>query len=175
MANLPVPVPRTFTVSEVESAAFLNSIRDALNFLLNPPQATVYQSAAQSFTSGSGTTALTFDSTITDTYGGHSNTTNNTRYTAQVAGTYLLLGTVAWTNTSGGNRNLTFNKNGSLVAQFGGAYPAASSLVFPQVDAWAVVQLNAGDYVEAIAYQDSGSTISTHANGSSMSVLWLHA
>lgn len=173
MANLPVPNPRTAVAGEFETAAFMNMFRDAINFLANPPEATVYQAVAQSFTSGAGA-ALTFDSTITDTYGGHSNTTNNSRYAAQVAGTYLLLGTVAWTNTSGGNRNLTFNKNGSPVVQFGGAYPAASSLVFPQVSAWAMVPLLAGDYIEAIAYQDCGSTISTHANGSSLGVLWIH-
>ena len=174
MANLPVPNPRTAVAGEFETAAYMNAIRDAINFLANPPEATVYQSVAQSFTSGAAA-ALTFDATITYTYGGHSNTTNNTRYAAQVGGTYLLLGTVAWTNVSTGNRNLTFNKNGSAVTQFGGAYPAAGTAVFPQVSAWAKVQLLAGDYVEAIAYQDSGSTISTHAGGSTLGVLWIHA
>lgn len=174
MTNLPVPNPRTAVAGEYETAAYFNAIRDAINFLANKPMAVLYQGTAQSFTTGSAA-AVTFDSTTTDTYGGHSNSTNNTRYTAQVAGWYWVYGTVSWSNTSGGNRNTTINKNGSQVAQFGSAVPSASSTVFPQVDAAALVQMNVGDYVEVVGYQDSGSTVSTHAQGSSMVVMWDHA
>jgi hypothetical protein len=152
----------------------MNMVRDAINFLANKPMAVVYQGSAQSFTSSSGA-AVTFDSTTTDTYGGHSNSTNNSRYTAQVTGWYWVVGTVTWANVAGGNRNVSINKNGSGVPQFGTAVPAASSLVFPAGQATALVQLNAGDYVEVVAYQDSGGAVSTHANGSSMAVTWDHA
>lgn len=174
MTNLPVPNPRTAVAGEFETAAFMNMFRDAVNFLANKPLAVLYQASAQSFASSSGA-AVTFDSTTTDTYGGHSNTTNNSRYVAIVAGWYLVVGTVTWANVAGGNRNVSINKNGAGVPQFGTAVPAASALVFPAGQSTALVQLNVGDYVEVIAYQDSGGAVSTHANGSSMAVMWDHA
>jgi hypothetical protein len=171
---LPVPNPRTAVAGEFETAAFMNMFRDAINFLANKPLAVIYQGTAQSFTSSSGA-AVTFDQTTADTYSGHSNSTNNTRYTAVVAGWYWIVGTVTWANVSGGNRNVSINKNGTGVPQFGTADPSASALVFPAGQVTALVQLNVGDYVEVIAYQDSGGAVSTHANGSSMAVIWDHA
>lgn len=174
MGNLPVPNPRTAAAGEFETAAYMNAFRDAINFLANKPMAVLYQTTTQSIATATGT-AITFDTTTADTYGGHSNSTNNTRYTAQVAGWYWVYGTVCWSNVSGGNRNTTINKNGSQVPQFGSAVPAAGTTVFPAVDAAALVQLNAGDYVEIIGYQDSGGSVSTHSTASSMVVMWDHA
>lgn len=93
---LPVPSPRTFSVQEVEVAAYLNAVRDALTFLVNPPIATCFQGISQGL-GGSGTTVMiTYDSTAVDTYGGHSNTVNNSEYVSQAAGWYLITGGVCW-------------------------------------------------------------------------------
>lgn len=175
MANLPVPSPRTFGVNEIETGGFLNSLRDALLFLLNPPMAVVYQTTVQSLTSGVAA-AVSFDTTTVDTYGMHSNSTNNSRATAVVAGWYLITATIQYANTSAAhNRNVTINKNGVQVPQFGVAGLSGDTGVFPMVSAGAWVFLNAGDYVEVIAYQDSGGAVNTHTLGSSLSIGWYHA
>jgi hypothetical protein len=174
VTNLPVPNPRTFVAGEFEDAAYFNAFRDAINFLANKPLAVLYQAVAQSIPTGT-PTPLTLDSTTVDTYGGHSNTTNNTRYAGQVAGWYRIIGTASFNNTTGGNRGLNFHVNGVNVPQFGTSLPVASAAVFPQVTATAVVFLNVGDYVEICGYQDNGSAVATHANGSSMAVFWDHA
>lgn len=174
MANLPVPIPRTFTVGEVEFGAYLNALRDALLFLLNPPEAVIYQTTVQTLTSGT-PAMIQFDSFIVDTYGGHSNSTNNTRYTAQVAGWYWIGGTVAFNNVAGGNRNAQIYKNGVLVPQFGFAGPAGSANIFTTINCFALVSLAAGDYVEIQAFQDQGGNVATHTLASSLVVDWRHA
>lgn len=174
MANLPVPNPRTFVVGEYETAAYFNAFRDAINFLTNPPMAVLTQATAQTYTNGVAA-QITFDTTVADTYTGHSNTTNNSRYTAQVAGWYQVDGTVSWNNISGGDRTVAIWKNGSAVSYYGSGNPAASININPSESASGLVQLNVGDYVEIAAYQNSGGSIATHANGSSMAVFWVHA
>lgn len=174
MTNLPVPNPRTFVAGETETAAYFNAIRDAVNFLANKPMAVLYQAAAQTINNTTATT-IAFDSTVTDSYGGHSNSTNNTRYTAQVTGWYWVAGSTSWNNISGGDRTIGIWKNGAAVPYYGSGNPAASINVNPQESGFGLVQLNAGDYVEISVYQDSGAPIATHGGGSSMAVIWDHA
>lgn len=174
MANLPVPNPRTAVAGEFETAAFMNAFRDAINFVANPPLALLFQSTAQTINNTTNT-AITFDSTVSDTYGGHSNTTNNSRYVAQVAGWYRIIGTITWAANNTGDRTISIAKNGSVIGYFGQGVPAAGLGVNPQVNVNGLVQLNAGDYVEIDTYQDSGAGVATKANGSSMAVVWDHA
>jgi hypothetical protein len=173
VANLPVPTPRTFAVSETETAAYLNSLRDALLFLLNPPEAVVYGAAVQSIPNNT-QTALACDTTQFDSYGMHSNSTNNTRCTAQVAGTYLAICTYASAGVLGGGRNVQPAKNGVLIPYAAGQYDA-SIANFHVVQAKALITMAVGDYVEAWALQNSGGALNTNANGSSLQVLWVHA
>lgn len=172
MANLPVPIPRTFSVSETETGAYLNSLRDTVNFLLNPPEAVVYGNAVQSLANAT-VTALACDSTILDTYTGHSNSTNNTRYTAQVAGTYLVIVTYASAPNAAGGRNVQPAKNGAAIA-YAMTDVDVSQGNFHVTQATALVQMAVGDYVEAWAFQNSGGALNTIAAESSMQVLWVH-
>lgn len=174
MANLPVPTPRTFTASEVEVAAYFNAIRDALLFLLNPPICVVYQTTAQTLVSGTAS-VVSMDTTQVDTYGGHSNVTTNQLYTAQVAGWYLVVGTVQFGNTAGGDRTISIQVNGTGVTWNGMAVPSASVNVFPTVTCAAFVQLPAGSTVNLSAFQNSGGAVALHTLGSSMAVIWIHA
>lgn len=180
MANLPVPVPRTFTVSEVENAAFLNSIRDAITFLANPPRAVVYQTTAQSIGGAGVAVAATFDATQFDEYGGHSNVTNNSRYTAQVAGTYEVAGSYNIAANATGIRLGWWYKNGSplsgpgyeaLVNAATGGNP--TTVVMPV----AQVPLAVGDYLEMWVANNSGSSLALGTGQLSpvMSMKWVHA
>lgn len=178
MANLPVPVPRTFSPSETETAAYLNSVRDALLFLLNPPLLETTQAAAQTLTNGVWA-AIAQDATGTDTYGMHSNVTNNTRATAQVAGWYWPSGAVAFASNTAGARGARFAKNGTAVAgtaAFGSALNVAGATGYGAVSL--PISLGVGDYVEIQGYQTSGGNLNTFTSSdvnSSLALFFLHA
>lgn len=177
MANLPVPSPRTFTVSETETASYLNSLRDALNFLVNVPAAYVTQTATQTLTSSSWG-VLSFDVTVFDSYGGHSNSVNNSRYTAQVAGWYIVFGCACTAANSTGQRGAAAAKNGTRIQGAAGFIQATSALSPAPPSPPTIVFLNVGDYVEINAYQNSGGNLATAASAdldSSMTVVWIHA
>lgn len=139
-----------------------------MNFLQNKPAAVLQQTVSQTLTSGT-PAPVTFTGIILDPYSGHSGT-NTSRWISPVAAWYWVSGTVQYANVAGGNRSLNVYKNGVQIPYYGGAYPAASAAVFPMVAAPALVFLAVGDYVEIYAYQDSGGSINTQANGSSMAV-----
>ena len=176
---LPVPSPRTYSVEEVQTASYANSVRDALTFLLNLPIATVYQTAAQALTSGS-PAPVSYDSTAVDTYGGHSNTVSNGRYTAVVPGYYLIGGGSPMAGASGGTyRKLQAYYDGTAVAYATSAVPPTSSsgtAVTPAMSP-TLVYLNAGDYVGLYAEADTSgvSTTPNTANESYMTIMWAHA
>lgn len=176
MANLPVPSPRTFSVGEVEVAAYFNAVRDALTYLLNTPLAILNQATPQSFTNGV-SAALAYDGTFLDTYGGHSNSTNNSRYVAQVTGWYFVKAGVVWAANAANNRAIQLYKNGTAFPYSWQAVPAAGTFNDPGVETSALVQLNAGDYVEAFTTQNSGGALSTAVVAtiaSNMQVMWMH-
>lgn len=161
MSNLPVPTPRTFTVAETETGSFLNSVRDALNFVLNPPMASLYQNVSQNVATTTWT-AVTFDSSLLDTYGGHSNSTNNSRYTAQVAGWYSVGGGVGYVANATGGRGADVYKNGSPITA-GASVVGTSGAGASHVSALSgvMVFLNAGDYIEIFAWQNGANPLAT--------------
>lgn len=180
MANLPVPVPRTFTVGEYETGAYFNaSIRDTTNFLLALPVATVFQTAGQSLPSANASVAVAFDSTAIDAYGGHSNTVNNSRYTTQVSGWYAVGGCVVFTASSSGTyRKVQIYANGTAVAYAAAQIPPVGSATFVTTIPISptIVYLNAGDFVSLYATADvaSFSTFASSSNQSYMTVFWVH-
>ena len=177
MANLPVPSPRTFAPGEVEAAGYLDSQRDALIFLLNKPIGTFSQNAVQSIANTTWT-AISLDLTTVDSYGGHSNVTNNTRYTAIVAGWYLCCGTVSFAVSATGNRGAALAVNGTRVMG-GGAFGGSIASNSPTLTTPArLLFLNAGDYVEVHGYQTSGGALNTASSSdldSGLTVTWDHA
>ena len=178
MANLPVPVPASEVPGNFITSALWNAqVFNGLTFLLNPPQFFGYQTSGQSLTSGAGT-AVTLDTETIDTYGGHSTVTNSSRYTAQVAGTYLVSGgTCVNGATSQTYIAAYFAKNGTELAGSRGMVPANSSHTYT-VSAIAIpVVLAVNDYVE-LWVQADGTSPTTHGSAtqtSSMSVTWVHA
>jgi hypothetical protein len=171
-----VPVLATEVPGNFWTAAlYTQNVYNLGTFVLNPPIAQIYQATAQSIPSGGLATALTFDAAITDTYGGHSTTVNNTRYTAQVAGYYLVIGTGALAANATGNRLVQINKNGSVISQgiSVGLAPGTANGTVIQVAA--LVQLAVGDYIEIAMYQTSGGALNTATNQSGMTVMWIHA
>lgn len=177
MTNLPVPNPRTAIAGEFETAAYMNMYRDAINFLLNKPSAVLYQTTAQSIPN-TGPVALQFNATQSDFYGGHSNSTNNTRYTAQVPGEYWVVANGLLVSASGGDRSLQIYKNGTGLSTSFIVDPAASTAYGAMGTLTAtLVQMAVGDYVEAWIGQNTATALNTYiANPySSLQLWWMHA
>jgi hypothetical protein len=176
---LPVPAIRQFSVDEVETASYLNSLSAALSFLTNPPLATVYQTAAQAMSSGS-PMPITYDSTIVDTYGGHSNTVSPARYTAVVPGYYIIGGGAPMSGSTGGTyRKLQMYYNGTAVGYATSAVPPTSSTANAVTPALSptLTYLNAGDFVGLYGAVDATGVVTTASalNEAYMTVVWAHA
>lgn len=161
MANAPVPSPRTFNVAEYETAAYLNSVRDALNFLLNPPAATLVQITTATVLGTGAWTAIGMDSSTFDNYGGHSNTTNNSRYTIQAAGKYLVSGAVAYVGNGTGSRGTKAEKNGAVVQGPYSLHTATTTRAMSESTSGFIIPCVVGDYLELYGFQDTGGNLST--------------
>lgn len=164
MSNLPVPVPATWSVNLPPTAGQINAMRDALNFLLNPPMAVLYQGAVQSIPNNA-FTALTWDQSLVDSYGGHSSVTNPSRYTAQVPGWYDLDGGFSFAANVTGVRDGAWYKNGAQITTPGaGAVTGSPGAGSSPTQAMPGLQvfLNAGDYVELWVIQTSGGALNTN-------------
>ena len=178
MTNLAVPSPRTFTPGETEVGSYLNSLRDALNFLINPPILTATQASGQSIPNVTWT-SLALDATSVDSYGMHSNSVNNTRAVAQVAGWYLVCGSVNWNPNSTGNRGIRLAKNGTAIVGSGAfRLPTGAGNTDGMGSSSLLAFLAVGDYVEVQAFQSSGGALNTVIGSdvdASMTVTWTHA
>ncbi|MEV6833471.1 hypothetical protein AB0N17_02900 [Streptomyces sp. NPDC051133] len=180
MANLAIPTLTAPSVSNYDTAAWWNAnVYQLLTYGLNPPIFVGTQTIAQSVATSTWS-AITLDTEQQDTYGGHSTTTNSSRYTAQVAGWYTVCGVVTWTQNSTGRRGARLHVNGSSVAGSAQLFAPASGTTFTGVmTAVRAVQLGVGDYVEVAGTQSSGSALSTGvaAGGdlaSALYVAWAH-
>jgi hypothetical protein len=170
------PSPRTFGVNEVQVASYLNSVRDALLFLSNPPICNAVQATSQNLGTGAWT-ALSLDSTAVDTYGMHSNTTNPSRCVSQAAGYYSVTNAVCVATNATGWRGVRTEKNGSQITGGASEVPAVgtgpTAIGSPEI----ITYLNVGDYAEAYGIQTSGGTVGTSVNtdaNCAITVKWLH-
>lgn len=146
-----VPNPRTWTVGELLTASKLNTdLRDGMNFLLSPPRTLLHKTASQSVNNTTWT-VLTWNSEQYDNDGGHSNSTNNSRYTAQTAGWFTFTANILW--ASSGERGARFLKNGSG-NPFGEAVINGYAV---HITGWTLLSVN--DYVEVMGYQNSGGSL----------------
>lgn len=158
-----------------QTGALWNANVKALgDFLLSPPLFSGYQTAAQALATGVYAPIL-LDVETADPDGGHSTTTNSSRYTAQVAGTYLVSGSVAFAGNATGIRVAHIRVNGTVVRGSQMILPANGTtqvpvpLVFP-------VTLAVGDYVEVAGQQTSGASLNTYTGSdacSAMSLFWI--
>ncbi|MFI8459020.1 hypothetical protein [Kitasatospora sp. NPDC085464] len=169
LPTLASQVPGNFITSALWNA----SVYTPLSFLLNRPVFRGVQATAQSIPANT-VTPLAIDTTIIDTYGGHSNAVNNSRYVVQMAGWYLVIGSLGTATSSSGARLARLHKNGSLIpaSQFG--IPNPSWDITTALQTLAIVQLAVGDYVEVAGYQASGGALTTNGD-SALTVLWIHA
>lgn len=104
-------------------------------------------------------TTLSFEEEIYDTSGFHNNSTNNSRITipAGLGGTYLFNCQWAFANNATGQRVGYIVKNGSGFENL--KVEAGNASFLSNTGFSLALRLNAGDYVELQAYQDSGGSL----------------
>jgi hypothetical protein len=134
-----------------------------------------YQGTVQSVANNTWV-SCTLDTEQYDSDNGHSTTTNSSRYTVQVPGTYLIVGSIGIVANATGNRGARLSVNGNAV---NGSFVKVAS---PDatgsaglVTAGAAVCV-AGDYIEVQVHQNSGGALNTNAAGDvacSMTVQWI--
>lgn len=177
MSNIPIPTPAQEAAGNLITGALWNAnVYNGLSFLLNPPMFFGYATTGVAISAG-GYSAIGMDTEVTDTYGGHSTTTNTSRYVAQVAGFYEVGGSAALpasSNTSTALMAAQIRKNGTEVqparlevAQMANHFNGAP--LTPTC-----VQLNVGDYVELFVDCDTAVTTASGGPWCSLYVKFLH-
>jgi hypothetical protein len=170
------PTPYTAATGNFLTAGLWNAqVRDGVGYLMSPPVFRAHQEVAQSLGDNLWVT-LNLETEEIDNYGGHSTTTNTSRYTCQVAGTYMVSGIAAFVASATGPRGARLLKNnvaynGTFVKMngFGTGSNALSTT--------ALIPLAVGDYVELQGFQNSGGALNSSATSgdvaSSLSCLWV--
>jgi hypothetical protein len=173
VTNLPIPVPASITPGNFETAALWNAnVYNGLSFLIGQPVFIGWQFTSQSVTSATWT-SINMDSTTADSYGGHSNSVNPSRYTPSVPGKYLVIASTTWNSNATSSRRARVALNGAQVGAI------ASTLAEPSgnttgVSAMAIAVCNGTtDYIECQGQQNSGAALSTSGSGSYLYVFWL--
>jgi hypothetical protein len=110
---------------------------------------------------------------VADTAGMHSDTTNPSRITAPVAGTYVITAGARFDDPGSGDHILSIVKNGSLY--IGSSIEADTSSLEPLNTVATVARLAAGDYVElfATAAGGTGRNITPFEEQSNLSVAFI--
>jgi hypothetical protein len=176
--------PRTWTAGDVLTADSagtgevpLNThIRDVLRWLRYPPAARLDSAGTSQTVPSSTWTSINFTAEQFDNYGGHSTSSNPSRYTVQRDGLYFVYGlaSIAETNTTG-YRISRLLVNGTDAYGGTSARPVASSTIGSSLPACAHIRLEAGDYVELQSYQSSGSSLAVKdgtGDASKLIALW---
>lgn len=146
-----------------------------LTRLERPPLAVLFQTVVQSVPNGTWG-VLTFDSEVVDTYGGHSTSSNTSRYTCQYAGWYRVGGRAAFDINATGSRGARVHINGAYIRGAATLGAAGNLNGIPYTEH--VLYLQVGDYVEIAGGQNSGGALSTanvNEAASYMYVEWIHA
>jgi hypothetical protein len=159
--TLSPPLSYTAATGNFLTAALWNTqVRDATAFLAGPPVFFGYASVSQSLSAATYTAAL-LDTEVVDTYGGHSTSTNTSRYTAQIAGTYEVVGTGSVASNSGGLLSLYVAKNGTELTGSRTATNPMTGHNTGMPTAPVQVPLLAGDYVEVYVYNQTAVSTAT--------------
>lgn len=135
-----------------------------LNDCFDPPRCRLTKSTTQSIANNT-TTSVTFDTEAFDDGGMHSTTTNTSRVTIPTGGdgTYLVGAHVEFAANATGHRTLLITVNGTST-QTTVRENSVSGTLETRLACSSLVQLVAGDYVEARVVQTSGGSLNVAAS-----------
>jgi len=138
-------------------AAWGDTVRDDLEFLIDPPACSVYHNTTQSLSDDT-TTACLANSENYDNDSMHSTSSSTSRITATTAGRYLLYATVAFDASGTGRRLVYMRVNGTTSYLLNSIVPPNSPTTCV-VPVFKTLVLAATDYVEVMANQNSGGAL----------------
>jgi hypothetical protein len=134
---------------------------DGTDLIKTPTKgARVRRSTAQSIPNASFSTALIFDQELTDD-GGMFDVGQPTRLTAPADGWYSLVATLNYAANATGTRYVWFRINGVDIIDSVNSDAASAGPTILNLSTQ--TYLSADDYVEIIAYQDSGAALNVEA------------
>ncbi|MGW2520433.1 hypothetical protein ACWC09_26160 [Streptomyces sp. NPDC001617] len=178
-----VPSIATESPGNYETAALWNAqVGGVMQWMLGSganglPRFSGYQVTTQALTDNTWT-SLTIDTEDFDSDGGHSTTTNTSRYTCQVAGTYLVTGIAAFAAGTVGNRAARLALNGTSVRGSFVKMGSATATHSSAISTTRHVVMAVGDYVELQGLQTSGASLNTNSAtdvACSLSLQWVSA
>lgn len=118
-------------------------------------------SGAQSINNATAT-AISLDAETNDSDAFHNNATNNSRLTVPTgkAGLYAISGVVQFASNAAGYRQLQIQLNGATILS---SFVVAPTTTVTSVLGETKYYLNDGDYIELLAYQNSGGALNVNA------------
>ena len=135
--------------------------------------ARVYRSTAQTITTGTTGTVLTFDAERWDTGGVHSTVSNTGRLTATRAGVYVIGLGVEWAANATGVRIATIRLNAAGTPLAGDERAASGASTVVQQNIVTLYRLAAGEYVYATVAQTSGGDLDVQRNANLSPEFWM--
>lgn len=153
--------PKTWVPLEGAISSDMNTyVRDNTNFLYSPPSARVYNNAAIEVPNND-TKELPFNQERKDTDNIHSTSSNPTRLTCKTPGNYSVYGNVRFASNATGSRIVAIRKNGTDV--YASARIPAVNGGTTNIPIYTEIDLEAGDYVELTAWQNSGGPLNVES------------
>lgn len=167
-----VPSLATQSAGGIATAAWANSVKDAVTFFTTElPVAQGRQTATQSLANNTWA-GITFTTEDVDRDGMHSTSSNTSRWTAGTAGRYEVSGVVAIDTNGTGQRGSRVAVNGTAINGSRNIGPASSAAMnVPQHTV--SVLLSPGDYIELQGFQSSGGALSTFSSSEMMSLVYI--
>jgi hypothetical protein len=173
---MPFVLPADPTAGAVAPASWGDDVRNALNFLANPPACRAYHSTTQTATNNAGT-QMVFNSERFDTDNMHSTVSNTGRITINTAGLYFVSANVSLA----GDNDYTMVwidirlSGGTVIARTGfnqavsNSFPA-QGMSFNVSTAW---KFAAAEYVDLGVFQINTSAANNVVNGAELSAVWI--
>lgn len=158
-----------------EYADAIETLQAQVTLLLAPPVARLRQTVAQSLTNNAWS-PITFTTEDLDSDGGHSTSSNTSRYVFPRVGTWRVGGGVGFAVNATGQRAVRFAINGSALNGSETLQQATSATQGNRVAARSmlVVASSLTDYIEIEAFQNSGGALNTLVTSSDQSTLDIH-
>lgn len=151
----------SFLAGQKLTAALLNLIGAYALFWANPPMFRMYQTVAQTLTTGAFTQILC-DTSDYDTDSGRSDSSPYS-YTIPVgmSGRWKFTGAVSYASSGTANRLAAIYRNGTQITGLNEQVQASSNGLTVASASYAEVSVNAGDVIALYGYQGSGGNLAT--------------
>lgn len=149
---------------DVLTSAQVDVLADDIQFLASPPMCRVTKSSGTNVADTT-SVALTFDTEQYDSDSMHSTVSNTGRITFNTAGVYAIGAQASFETNATGYRRIYIRSNGATTVAQGPDVAAHAGDITP-VAVEGRFKAAAGDYIEVLVYQNSGSTLVVESHSS---------